>query len=81
MSPKVRVGSRSREPADVSQLSMSRRPTPASLSAAAVAPESSTPDVVRSRRSGRRAISAPLDLALPHFAVPDGSRSDTRSLV
>ena len=71
MSQKGSGGGRSREPADVSQPSTARRPTPASRSAAAVAPESSTPDVVRSRRSGRRAVSVPLDLALPHLAVPD----------
>ena len=64
-------GGRSREPADLSQPSTSRRPSPASTSVAAVTPESSTPDVVRSRWSGRRTVSVPLDLALPRFAAPD----------
>ena len=71
MSPEVPVGGHSREPADLSQTSTSRRPCPASMSVAAVAPESLTPAVVRSRRSGRRAVSVPLDLALPCFAAPD----------
>ena len=64
------MGVCSREPADVSQ-----RPSSSPILNIYVgcccAPESSTPDVVRSRRSGRRAVSVPLDLALPCFAAPD----------
>ena len=71
MSPGVPVRSHSRKPTDSSQPSTSRRPFLASMSVAAVAPESSTPAVVRSCQSGRRAISVPLDLALPCFAAPD----------
>ena len=65
------MGGRSQEPADLSQPIMSRRPFPASTSVAAVAPESLTPVMVRSRWSGCRAVSVPIDLALPRFAAPD----------
>ena len=68
---RFRWGGRSREPANLSQPSKSRRPFSASTSVAAIAPESSTPVVVRSRRFDRRAVSVPIDLALPHFAAPD----------
>ena len=74
MSTEVPVGGHSRKPADLSQPSTSRRPFfqfPASTSVAAMAPESLTHVVVRSRQSSRWAISVPIDLALPRFASPD----------
>ena len=64
----------SREPADVSQPSTSRRPLSQfriTASAAALAAESLTPVVVRSLRSGRRGVPALMDLALPWFAALD----------
>ena len=68
MSLEVPGEARSREPADLSQPSTSRRPSSQfriAASVAAFAAESPTPVVVRSLRSGRRAVPALMDLALP----------------
>ena len=82
MSLTTPLDAHSREPDKSSQPSTSRRPgsqVRKSASAAAIAAESLTPVVVRSLRSGPRAIPALMDLELPRFATPEFQSKRPRS--